>query len=120
MDEIPNPIAERERSFALQLAGESAAVTAEAAHIALEEGPGKGYGIGLFPIKNFGPINGQDGTTVCVAITDGDWCANFKVEIARAEEVPEWLLERLYRLAGGVPRDQRYETLLASSPIPLS
>jgi hypothetical protein len=130
-----HPIAEREESLRIQLAGASAAITAdeakrgiEGAHAALTDGRGKGYGVGFAPIKNFGSIRGEDATTLCIAVTDGNREANFHVKISGSrsavisarEHTGSWVEDRLYAIAGGIPHDaDRYSTILARHPIAL-
>jgi hypothetical protein len=131
-----HPIAEREESLRIQLAGASSAITAdeakrgiEGAHAALTDGRGKGYGIGFAPIKNFGSVRGEDATTLCIAVTDGTREANLHVKVsgsrsavisAREEHTGSWVEDRLYAIAGSIPRDaDRYSTILARHPIAL-
>jgi hypothetical protein len=126
-----------------QLAGTSAAVTAEeaaaglaAAERELAQGRGAGYGIGFGYVKNFGSPRGLDGIRLEYALTDGERVANVHAIISgtrlsilgyhRALEEPDkqlqaWALKALYDLAGSVARDDdRYATLLTRHPLDLA
>ena len=121
----------------MQLAGASAAVTAEearggieAARSDLASGRGKGYDIGLGFIKNLGSVRGEDGITLCLAITDGSREANFHAKISGSrsasargqdEDLGQWATERLYSIVGGISRDEdRYIGVLRRHPLHLT
>lgn len=126
-----------------QLAGASAAVSAEeaaaglaAAQRDLAEGRGAGYGVGFGYVKNFGSPSGLDGIMLEYALTDGVRIANAHAIISgtrlsilgyhRTAEAPDeqllgWALDKLYREAGAIARDHdRYATLLARHPLHLT
>jgi hypothetical protein len=136
-------VAAREESMRVQLAGASSAVTAAeaaaglaAAERELAGGRGSGYGVGLGYVKNFGSPSGLDGIKLEYAITDGERVANVHAIISGTrlailgyhrtvekpdEQLHEWALDKLYRLAGSIARDHdRYATLLAQHPLQLS
>jgi hypothetical protein len=138
-----NTVEAREESMRVQLAGASAAVTADEAAVALAaaqrdfaEGRGAGYGVGFGYVKNFGSPRGLDGIKLEYALTDGDRIANLHAIISgtqlailgyhRTVEEPnaqllDWALDKLYRLAGSVARDHdRYARLLSRHPLYLT
>jgi hypothetical protein len=137
-----NTVEAREESMRVQLAGASAAVTADeaaaalaAAHRDFAEGRGAGYGVGFGYVKNFGSPRGLDGIKLEYALTDGDRVANLYAIISgtrlsilgnRTVEEPdaqllEWALDKLYHLAGSIARDHdRYATLLTLHPVHLT
>jgi hypothetical protein len=138
-----NTVAAREESMRVQLAGASAAVTADeaeaglaAAQHDLAEGRGAGYGVGLGYVKNFGSPRGLDGIKLEYALSDGDRVANVHAVISgsrlamlgyhRTLEEPDeqllgWALDKLYRAAGSIARDHdRYAILLSRHPLHLT
>jgi hypothetical protein len=138
-----NTLEAREDSMQSQLAGTSAAVTAEeaaaglaAAEQELAHGRGVGYGVGFGYVKNFGSTRGLDGIRLEYALTDGERVANVHATISgtrlallgydrTVEEPDERLrglaLKALYDLAGSISRDDdRYATLLTQHPLQLS
>jgi hypothetical protein len=137
-----NTVAAREESLRMQLAGASAAVTAEeaAAGLAmaeheLAEGRGAGYGVGFGYVTNFGSPRGLDGIRLEYALTDGQRVANVHAIISGTrlallgyhrtpeeldEQLHDWALKALYDLAGSIARDDdRYGTLLRRHPLHL-
>ena len=139
-----NTVEAREESIRVQLAGDSAAVTADeaAAGLAtaqrdLAEGRGAGYGVGFGYVTNFGSPRGLDGIKLEYALTDGgDRIANVHAIISGTrlamlgyhrtveepdEQLLDWALDKLYREAGSIVRDQdRYATLLSRHPLHLT
>lgn len=127
----------------MQLAGASAAVTAEeaaaglaAADRELAEGRGASYGVGFGYVTNFGSPRGLDGIRLEYALTDGQRVANVHAIISGTrlallgyqrtiqeldEQLHDWALKALYDLAGSIARDDdRYVTLLTRHPLHLS
>lgn len=127
----------------MQLAGASAAVTAEeaaaglaAADRELAEGRGASYGVGFGYVTNFGSPRGLDGIRLEYALTDGQRVANVHAIISGTrlallgyqrtiqeldEQLHDWALKALYDLAGSIARDDdRYGTLLTRHPLHLS
>src|SRR5262249_30580458 len=102
----------------VQLAGASAAVTADEAQAGLAapqddlaEGRGGGYGVGFGYVKSFGSPRGLDGIKLEYALSDGDRVANVHAVISgsrlamlgyhRTLEEPDeqllgWALDKLY------------------------
>jgi hypothetical protein len=141
MDGAENTVQAREESMQLQLAGGSAAVTADEAISGLTEaqqelaGRGAGYGMGFGYVKNFGSPRGLDGIRLEYAITDGVRVANLHVVISgtrlgirglsRAIEEPDeelraWVLNELYQAAGAIAHSHdRHATLLSRYPLRL-
>jgi hypothetical protein len=138
-----NTVEAREESMRMQLAGASAAVTAEeaaaglaAADRELAEGRGAGYGVGFGYVTNFGSPRGLDGIRLEYALTDGQRVANVHAIISGTrlalldyhrtiqeldEQLHDWALKALYDLAGSIARDDdRYGTLLTRHPLHLS
>lgn len=138
-----NTVAAREESMRMQLAGASAAVTADkavaglaAAERELAEGRGAGHGVGFGYVKNFGSPRGLDGIRLEYALTDGERAANVHAIISGTrlallgyhrtldepdEQLDDWALKALYDLAGSIARDDdRYGTLLTRHPLHLS
>jgi hypothetical protein len=101
----------------------------------LAEGRG-GYGIGFGYVKNFGSPRGLDGIKLEYALTDGDRIANVHAIISGTrlailghhrtveepdEQLLDWALDKLYRLAGSIARGHdRYATLLSRHPLHLA
>lgn len=127
----------------VQLAGASAAVTADeaatglaAAERELAEGRGAGYGVGFGYVTSFGSPRGLDGIRLEYALTDGERAANVHAIISgtrlallgypRTLDEPDaplhdWSLRALYDLAGSIARDDdRYATMLTRHPLRVS
>jgi hypothetical protein len=143
VQDAENTATAREESMRAQLAGASAADTADAAATGLaaaerelSEGRGAGYGVGFGYVKNFGSPRGLDGIRLEYALTDGERAANVHAIISgtrlallgyqRTLDEPDaplhdWALRALYDLAGSIARDDdRYATLLTRHPLHLS
>jgi hypothetical protein len=141
VDAPENTVEAREESMRVQLAGVFSAVTREeaeaglaAARADIESGRGSGYGVGFGFVKSFGSPNGLDGIRVEFAITDGERVANVHATVSGTQlsmlgkarsaptddEILTWMFERLYQMAGAIPRSaNRYAMLLASHPLSL-
>jgi hypothetical protein len=138
-----NTVQAREESMRAQLAGTSAAVTAEeaaaglaAAERELAQGRGAGYGVGFGYVKNFGSPGGLDGIRLEYALTDGERFANLHTIISGTrlallgyrrtledpdEQLHARALNALYGVAGSIAYDEdRYATLLTRHPLYLS
>jgi hypothetical protein len=140
--ESENTVEAREESMRIQLAGQSAAVSAPEAEAGLADaqreladGRGSGYGVGFGYVKNFGSPNLLDGIQLEYVITDGEHVANLHVIISGTRlgilgytggiddadgELRGWALDELYRLAGSIAIGEgRYTTLLMRHPLRL-
>jgi hypothetical protein len=121
-------VTERERSLAVQLAGNSAAIRQERAHTGLTEAredlasSDVGIGLGLMKVWDLGEVGGSDYAQYAFAATNGESQGNLYVrvsgsELARLgadrEDDVAWVRQRLNSIIAAVAADDRWAALLA-------